>query len=74
MDEIITLIQTLGLPIGLVLWYILYQKPRDDKRNNELVDKLMAAQKECAEKMGEALRSNVLAIRELTELIETKIK
>lgn len=78
-DTVIDIIQTIGLPIGLIIYYLFFERPRQemrDERTNErydsLVEKLVNGQRECAEKMESALEEHNQYIKRLLKLFETK--
>lgn len=76
-DTIINIIQTIGLPIGLVLYYLFLERPRQEKhaenermRYDVLVDKLVSGQKECADKMESALEEHNEYIKRLIKIFD----
>jgi hypothetical protein len=83
-DTLITTVQTIGLPVALILYYLIMERPRQEKnkeietkRHDALVDKIINAQVDCANKMNEALRDHTDVIKDLTDMIqklETKIR
>lgn len=80
-DTVIDIIQTIGLPIGLIIYYLFFERPRqearDDKtsdRYDSLVEKLLNGQRECAEKMENALEEHNEYIKRLIKIFESKSK
>lgn len=80
-QTIVNLIQTLGLPIALIIYYLFIERPRQEKkealeisRHDALVDKIIDSQKECAMKMNQAISEHTEVIRELKVLIDEKLK
>ena len=87
-NTIIDILQTLGLPVALIIWYLFIERPRqeqakatDIERHDKLVDKIIEGNKECSDKlqlaMSESSRSiqdNTVVIKELKELIDSRIK
>jgi hypothetical protein len=73
-ESIITIITQVGLPIGLVIYYIFSIMPRQESRYDALIDKIMIAQKECSDKMNIALEKHNQYIDELTHVINEKLK
>ncbi len=79
--DIVPLLKDFGLPVFLVLYYLIAMLPaqkksqeKDQDRYDNLVKMIITNQKECAEKMEAALHENSSAINELSTLIERKIK
>lgn len=80
MDEVIvSLIQTVGLPISLIVYYLFVERPRQEardadnnKRYDTLIDKLVTGQKECAEKMENALEEHNEYIKRLIKIFDNK--
>ena len=80
-NEIVQLIQSLGVPIGLIVYYLTIERPRQEKKEKEanvrhdlLVNKVIESQIQCAEKMNKALTEHTEAIHELKLLIDNKIR
>lgn len=78
--ELVPLLKDFGLPVFLVLYYVIVllpaqrkQQEKDQVRYDKLVAMIISNQKECAEKMEAALHENSSAISELKDLIERKI-
>ncbi len=76
-DTIINLIQTIGLPIALIVYYLFAERPRQEAREDQnsarydtLVDKLVSGQKDCAEKMESALEEHNEYIKRLINIFE----
>lgn len=80
-QTIVNLIQTVGLPIALVMYYLFIERPRQEKkaeldiaRHDALVDKIIDSQTQCATKMNQAISEHTEVIRELKTLIDNKLK
>jgi hypothetical protein len=80
-DTIIGLLQTFGLPVVLIMYYLFIERPRqvaeresDATRYDKLVEKLVDGQRQCAEKMDAALSKHNEYIEKLTDKIDEIIK
>lgn len=78
-DSIINIIQTIGLPVALIVYYLFFERPRqvqrDDRlteRYDALIDRIMLGQKECAEKMETALEKHNEYIKRLITIFDKK--
>lgn len=71
MNEIMTAINTLGLPTVVAIACMWYVKYREDK-NDERVDKLNAEHKEEMSEITEALNNNTLALQRICDTFEQK--
>lgn len=76
-ETILTIIQTLGVPIALIAYYLFVERPRqeerqkyDNTRHDTLVDRIISSQTDCANKMNEAIREHTEVIRNLTIMID----
>ncbi len=74
------IVQQLGIPVALIAYYLFIERPRQERqrdaetaRHDSLVDKIIAAQTDCSNKMNQALSEHTRAINELTDLIDKKI-
>lgn len=73
MDQIISLITTVGFPIALIVFYLLVERPRSEKRFDSLIDKVVLGQEQCAKSIKDALDEHSKAIESLETLIEKKV-
>lgn len=71
MQEVMTVINTLGLPTVVAVASMWYVKYRDDK-NDVRVDKLNEAHKKEMEDITEALNNNTLALQRICDTFEQK--
>ena len=71
MQEVMTAINTLGLPTVVAVASMWYVKYRDDK-NDVRVDKLNEAHKKEMEDITEALNKNTLALQRICDTFEQK--
>lgn len=71
MQEITTLINTLGLPTVVAIssmWYVKYREDKNDTR----IDKLNEAHKKEMTDITEALNNNTLALQRICDTFEQK--
>lgn len=71
MQEIMTLINTLGLPTVVAIasmWYVKYREDKNDAR----LDKLNEAHKKEMTDITEALNNNTLALQRICDTFEQK--
>lgn len=71
MNEIMTVINTLGLPTVVAIasmWYVKYREDKNDAR----LDKLNEAHKKEMEDITEALNNNTLALQRICDTFEQK--
>lgn len=71
MNEIMTAINTLGLPTVVAIasmWYVKYREDKNDAR----IDKLNEAHKKEMEDITEALNNNTLALQRICDTFEQK--
>lgn len=71
MQEVMTAINTLGLPTVVAVASMWYVKYRDDK-NDVRVDKLNEVHKKEMEDITEALNNNTLALQRICDTFENK--
>lgn len=71
MQEIMTLINTLGLPTVVAIASMWYVKYREDKNDTRL-DKLNGAHKKEMTDITEALNNNTLALQRICDTFEQK--
>lgn len=71
MQEVMTAINTLGLPTVVAIASMWYVKYRDDK-NDVRADKLNEAHKKEMEDITEALNNNTLALQRICDTFEQK--
>ena len=71
MQEVMAVINTLGLPTVVAVASMWYVKYRDDK-NDVRVDKLNEAHKKEMEDITEALNNNTLALQRICDTFEQK--
>lgn len=71
MNEIMTAINTLGVPTVVAIACMWYVKYREDK-NDERIDKLNAEHKEEMSEITEALNNNTLALQRICDTFEQK--
>lgn len=71
MQEVMTAINTLGLPTVVAIASMWYVKYRDDK-NDVRVDKVNEAHKKEMEDITEALNNNTLALQRICDTFEQK--
>lgn len=71
MQEIMTLINTLGLPTVVAIASMWYVKYREDKNDTRL-DKLNEAHKKEMTDITEALNNNTLALQRICDTFEQK--
>jgi hypothetical protein len=71
MQEVMTAINTLGLPTVVAVASMWYVKYRDDK-NDVRVDNLNEAHKKEMEDITEALNNNTLALQRICDTFEQK--
>ena len=71
MQEVMTAINTLGLPTVVAIASMWYVKYRDDK-NDVRVDKLNEVHKKEMEDITEALNNNTLALQRICDTFEQK--
>lgn len=71
MQEVMTVINTLGLPTVVAIasmWYVKYREDKNDAR----IDKLNEAHKKEMEDITEALNNNTLALQRICDTFEQK--
>lgn len=71
MQEIMTVINTLGLPTVVAIasmWYVKYREDKNDAR----IDKLNEAHKKEMTDITEALNNNTLALQRICDTFEQK--
>lgn len=71
MQEVMTAINTLGLPTVVAIasmWYVKYREDKNDAR----IDKLNEAHKKEMEDITEALNNNTLALQRICDTFEQK--
>lgn len=71
MNEIMTAINTLGVPTVVAIACMWYVKYREDK-NDEKIDKLNAEHKEEMSEITEALNNNTIALQRICDTFEQK--
>lgn len=71
MQEIMTMINTLGVPTVVAIASMWYVKYREDK-NDERLDKLNEAHKQEMTDITEALNNNTLALQRICDTFEEK--
>ena len=71
MQDVITLINSLGLPSVVAIASMWYVKYRDDK-NDVRIDKLNEAHKKEMTDITEALNNNTLALQRICDTFEQK--
>jgi hypothetical protein len=71
MQEIMTMINTLGIPTVVAIASMWYVKYREDK-NDERLDKLNEAHKQEMADITEALNNNTLALQRICDTFEQK--
>lgn len=70
-NEIMTVINTLGLPTAVAIasmWYVKYREDKNDAR----IDKLNEAHKKEMTDITEALNNNTLALQRICDTFEEK--
>lgn len=70
-NEIMTMINTLGVPTAVAIASMWYVKYREDK-NDERLDKLNEAHKQEMTDITEALNNNTLALQRICDTFEQK--
>lgn len=71
MQEVITVINTLGLPTVVAIasmWYVKYREDRNDAR----MDKLNESHKQEMSDITEALNNNTLALQRICDIFDSK--
>ena len=71
MQEIMTMINTLGVPTAVAIASMWYVKYREDK-NDEHLEKLNEAHKQEMSDITEALNNNTLALQRICDTFEQK--
>jgi hypothetical protein len=71
MNEIMTMINTLGVPTVVAIASMWYVKYREDK-NDERLEKLNEAHKQEMSDITEALNNNTLALQRICDTFEQK--
>ena len=71
MQEVMTVINTLGLPTVVAIASMWYVKYREDK-NDERLDKLNESHKQEMVDITEALNNNTLALQRICDTFEQK--
>lgn len=71
MQEVMTAINTLGLPTVIAITSMWYVKYREDK-NDARIDKLNEAHKKEMVDITEALNNNTLALQRICDIFEQK--
>lgn len=71
MNEIMTMINTLGVPTAVAIASMWYVKYREDK-NDERLEKLNEAHKQEMSDITEALNNNTLALQRICDTFEQK--
>lgn len=71
MQEIMTMINTLGVPTAVAIASMWYVKYREDK-NDERLEKLNEAHKQEMSDITEALNNNTLALQRICDTFEQK--
>ena len=71
MQEIMTVINTLGVPTFVAIASMWYVKYRDDK-NDERLEKLNESHKQEMSDITEALNNNTLALQRICDTFEQK--
>lgn len=71
MQEIMTMINTLGVPTVVAIASMWYVKYREDK-NDERLDKLNEAHKQEMTDITKALNNNTLALQHICDVFEQK--
>lgn len=69
MNEIMTIINTLGVPTAVAIASMWYVKYREDK-NDERLDKLNEAHKQEMADITEALNNNTLALQRICDTFD----
>ena len=74
MEIDVNTIRDLGFPIALIVWYLVFERPKQTKREEDhnarydmLVSKLIDSQKECATKLESAIDELSSLIRKTTK-------
>ena len=73
MQEVMTVINTLGLPTVVAIasmWYVKYREDKNDAR----IDKLNEAHKQEMSDITEALNNNTLALQRICDTFEQKME
>lgn len=71
MNEIMTIINTLGVPTAVAIASMWYVKYREDK-NDERLEKLNEVHKQEMSDITEALNNNTLALQRICDTFEQK--
>lgn len=71
MNEIMTMINTLGVPTAVAIASMWYVKYREDK-NDERLEKLNEAHKQEMSDITEALNNNTIALQRICDTFEQK--
>lgn len=71
MNEIMTIINTLGVPTAVAIASMWYVKYREDK-NDERLEKLNEAHKQEMSDITEALNNNTIALQRICDTFEQK--
>lgn len=71
MEEVMTIINTLGVPTAVAIASMWYVKYREDK-NDERLEKLNEAHKQEMSDITEALNNNTLALQRICDTFEQK--
>lgn len=71
MNEIMTMINTLGVPTAVAIASMWYVKYREDK-NDERLEKLNEAHKQEISDITEALNNNTIALQRICDMLDQK--
>ena len=71
MQEVMTMINTLGVPTAVAIASMWYVKYREDK-NDERLEKLNEAHKQEMSDITEALNNNTIALQRICDTFEQK--